>query len=164
MHEESSSLSTEGEATVSPIPDDQIATKPPRSMPASKPNRGKRTPPMPATLATTKAKLERSVERVEAALTGLMEAADKLSKGAPEPMRDVAKLQRQYTTHYRDGTLLASHRDGLRQRERRVEGYKVMDYVIADAGADGLNMAEAKQAMRDGRSAHEVLDALQGRH
>ena len=129
MHEESSSFSTAGVTTVTTIPDDGIATGPSRSTSASKPNRGKRTPPMPATLATTKAKLERSVERVEAALTGLMEAADKLSKGTPEPMRDVAKLQRQYTAHYRDGTLLASHRDGLRQQEQRVEGYKVMDYV-----------------------------------
>ena len=76
---------------------------------------------MPATLATTKAKLERSIERVEAALAGLMEAADQLSKGTPEPMRDVAKLQRQYTTYYRDGTLLTSHRDGLRQKEQRAE-------------------------------------------
>ena len=118
---------------------------------------------MPATLATTKAKLERSVERVEAALTGLMDAADKLSKGTPEPMRDVTKLQRQYTAHYRVGTLLASHRDGLRQWEQRVEGYKVMDYMIAHAGAGGLNMTEAKRAIREGRSAHEVLDALQGR-
>ena len=164
MHEESSSFSTEGEATVTPIPEDDIAVKPSRSKPASKPSRGKRTPPMPATLATTKAKLERSVERVEAALTGLMEAADKLSKGTPEPMRDVTKLQRQYTTHYRDGTLLASHRDGLRQQEQRVEGYKVMDYMIAHAGPDGLNMTEAKRAMREGKSAHQVLDALQGRH
>ena len=119
---------------------------------------------MPATLATTKAKLERSIQRVEAALTGLMDAADKLAKGVSEPIRDVAKLQRQYTAHYRDGTLLASHRDGLRQQEQCGEGYKLMDYVIADAGADGLNMAEAKQAMREGKSAHEVLDALQGRH
>ena len=118
---------------------------------------------MPATLATTKAKLESSIERVEAALTGLFDAADKLSKGAPEPMRDVAKLQRQYTTHYRDGALLTTHHDGLRQKEQCVEGYKVMDYVMADAGPDGLDMAEAKRAMREGKSAHEVLDALQGR-
>ena len=59
--------------------------------------------------------------------------------------------------------LLASHRDGLRQQEQRGEGYKVMDYVMADAGAGGLDMAGAERAMREGRSAHEVLDALQGR-
>ena len=33
----------------------------------------------------------------------------------------------------------------------------------ADAGAGGLDMAGAERAMREGRSAHEVLDALQGR-
>ena len=163
MQEESSSYSTEGVAAVTPIPDDGTAAKPPRSMPASKLNRGKRRPPMPATLATTKAKLERSIERVEAALTGLSDAADKLSKGTPEPMCDVAKLQRQYATHYRDGMLLTSHRDGLRQQEQRVEGYKVMDYMIADAGPDGLNMTEATRAMREGKPTHEVLDALRGR-
>ena len=70
----------------------------------------------------------------------------------------------QYTTHYRDGALLTTHHDRLRQKEQRVEGYRVMDYVMADAGADGLNMTEAKQAMREGKSAHEVLDALRGRH
>ena len=118
---------------------------------------------MPARLATTKAKLESSIERVEAALTGLFDAADKLSKGAPEPMRDVAKLQRQHATHYRDGALLTSHRDGLWQQEQRVEVYKVMDYMMADAGAGGLNMTEARQAMREGKSTHEVLDALRGR-
>ena len=162
MHEERSSLTTEGVA-VRPIPDQDITAETSRSMPASKPVRGKRKQPMPATLATTKAKLERSIKRLDAALSGLFDAADKLSKGTPEPMREVAKLQRQYTTHYRDGALLTSHRDGLRQKEQRGEGYKVMDYVMADAGAGGLNMAEAKRAMREGRSAHEVLDALQGR-
>ena len=162
MQEERSSLTTEG-AAARPIPDQDITAETSRSTPASKPVRGKRKPPMPATLATTKAKLESSIERVEAALTGLFDAADKLSKGAPEPMRDVAKLQRQYTTHYRDGALLTTHHDGLRQKEQCVEGYKVMDYVMADAGPDGLDMAEAKRAMREGKSAHEVLDALQGR-
>ena len=163
MQEESSSLSTEGEVAAAPIPGDEIVIQSPRQARPSKPARGRRTPPMPATLATTKAKLERSIERVEAALSGLSDAAGKLAKGTPKPMRDVAKLQRQYTTHYRDGTLLTTHRDGLRQQEQRVEGYKVMDYVMAAAGPDGLDMAEAKRAMHEGKPAPEVLDALRGR-
>ena len=56
---------------------------------------------------------------------------------------------------------MTMHRDGLRQKEQRIEGYKVMDYVMADAGADGLNMADAKQAMQEGKAAREVLAALQ---